>query len=85
MLCIFATPMKAQLVNNILNTAQYSWQYLLYYLFVIPISATLCKRAVLTLRQAFLFLGLGCFSAFLAFACWPLLFFSCKKLMTFLT
>jgi hypothetical protein len=41
----------------------------------VPISATLFRRAVLTLWPAFLFLWLTVFSSFLLFAWWPPLLF----------
>jgi hypothetical protein len=47
---------------------------LLFMVLCVPISATLCKRVVLTLWHAFRFLGLSFFSSFPLFAWWsPLL------------
>jgi hypothetical protein len=51
---------------------------LLFMVLWVPISATPCKRTVLTLWQAFLFLGLRFFSSFLLFAWWPPLLFLVK-------
>jgi hypothetical protein len=44
---------------------------LLFMVLWVPIFATLCRRAVLTLWHAFLFLGRGVFPSFLLFAWWP--------------
>jgi hypothetical protein len=41
----------------------------------VPVSATLFRRAVLTLWHAFMFLGLRFFSSFLLFAWYPPLLF----------
>jgi hypothetical protein len=47
----------------------------LFMVILVPISLTLCKRAVLMLWHAFLFLGLRLFPLFFLFAWWsPLLF-----------
>jgi hypothetical protein len=48
---------------------------LLFMVLWIPISAMLCRRAVLTLWHAFLFLGLRFLPFFFVFAWWPPLLF----------
>jgi hypothetical protein len=46
----------------------------------VPISATLFRRAVLTLWHTFVFLGLRFFSSSLLFAWWPPLFFHVRNI-----
>jgi hypothetical protein len=53
---------------------------LLFLALWVPISATLFRRAVLTLWHAFLFLGLRFFFLFSAFCLVASTAFSCKKL-----
>jgi hypothetical protein len=56
---------------------------LLFMTLWVPISATLFRRAVLTLWHAFLFLRLGFFFSFLPFAWWPPLLFLVRNVYIF--
>jgi hypothetical protein len=55
---------------------------LLFMLPSVPISAMPCRRAVLTLWHAFLFLWLRFLSSFLLFAWWLMLLFLVRKIYT---